>query len=378
MRQQSNHKISRKYFFNSIKGNIFTAFKINIHFQRMKSRAHYISIAFISLFIAGASSAQDIHFSQFFEAPLLRNPSLAGIFSGDIRVQGVYRDQWNSVTNAYRTGSFNAEYKMPVGRGDDFLTVGAQVLYDRAGDIGWTKTHLMPALNYHKSLSVERNMYLSLGFMGGLVQSRIDRSKVRTNSQFDGSGFNPGLSDGETFVQPSYSYIDGSVGMSFNTSFGEEMQNSMFIGAAYHHFNRPKNSFYRDAKVELNPKWVFSTGVKLNMTDYTYFTLQGDYSTQGSFTETIAGFLYSYKLGGDPAAPAYTLSGGAMLRWKDAFIPVVKIDFTKFSAAFSYDINVSRLKTASQGRGGFEASINYIGFLDRNNSTRDKVLCPRF
>ncbi len=65
---------------------------------------------------AGCSWAQDIHFSQFFEAPLLRNPSLAGIYTGDIRVQGVYRDQWNSVTNAYRTGSFNAEYKMPVGK----------------------------------------------------------------------------------------------------------------------------------------------------------------------------------------------------------------------------------------------------------------------
>ncbi len=58
--------------------------------------------------------SQDLHFSQFFEAPLLRNPSLAGIFTGDYRIQGVYRDQWNSFTNAYKTGSFNGEYKMPV------------------------------------------------------------------------------------------------------------------------------------------------------------------------------------------------------------------------------------------------------------------------
>src|SRR6476469_245143 len=60
--------------------------------------------------------SQDIHFSQFFEAPLLRNPSLAGIFTGDIRVQAVYRDQWSSFTNAYKSGSFNVEYKMPVGK----------------------------------------------------------------------------------------------------------------------------------------------------------------------------------------------------------------------------------------------------------------------
>lgn len=37
-------------------------------------------------------AAQDIHFSQFFEAPLWRNPSSAGIFTGDVRVQVVYRD----------------------------------------------------------------------------------------------------------------------------------------------------------------------------------------------------------------------------------------------------------------------------------------------
>src|SRR3954462_5389689 len=97
--------------------------------------------------------AQDPHFSQFFEAPLLRNPSLAGLFEGDIRVQGVYRNQWGSVTVPYQTGSFNVEYKQPVGRGNDFLTIGMQILYDRAGATNFTTSNLLPALNYHKSLS---------------------------------------------------------------------------------------------------------------------------------------------------------------------------------------------------------------------------------
>src|SRR5215217_7818617 len=115
-----------------------------------------------SLHLAACSFSQDLHFSQFFEAPLLRNPSLAGIFTGDIRVQAVYRDQWNSVTTAYKTSSLNAEYKMPVGKGSDFITTGIQVLYDRAGTISWVSTHLLPALNFHKSLSSDRNRYLSL------------------------------------------------------------------------------------------------------------------------------------------------------------------------------------------------------------------------
>src|SRR5690349_12730859 len=81
------------------------------------------------------SYAQDIHFSQFFEAPLLRNPALAGIFTGDVRVQALYRDQWNSVTTAYRTASLNGEYKLHIGRSEDFLTLGMQMLYDRAGSV---------------------------------------------------------------------------------------------------------------------------------------------------------------------------------------------------------------------------------------------------
>ena len=345
----------------------------------MKSRLLTRLLFTIGLFCTMISGhAQDIHFSQFFEAPLLRNPSLAGIFKGDVRVQGVYRDQWNSFTNAYRTGSLNAEYKMPLGKGDDFITTGLQLLFDKAGTVGMTTTQLLPALNYHKSLSSEKVMYLSLGFMGGMIRKNIDMAKMTTNNQYNGGGFDPSFPTGETFIVPNYTTWDASVGMSFNTSFGENQVNSLFVGAAYHHLNRPDNSFYRDPEIELNAKYVFSAGVKLNVDEYTYFTLQADHSIQGSFKETIGGALYSYKLGSDPENPAYTIHGGAFLRWKDALIPVIKIDINSISMALSYDVNVSQLKTASQGKGGFELSLAYVGFLDRNNSSKDRILCPRF
>src|SRR3954466_2683176 len=97
-----------------------------------------IVVLLMALASMQATVAQDIHFSQFFQAPLLRNPSLAGIYTGDIRVQAVYRSQWNSVTDAYKTASLEAEYKMPVGRLNDYVTMGMQLLYDKAGTIGWT------------------------------------------------------------------------------------------------------------------------------------------------------------------------------------------------------------------------------------------------
>ncbi len=120
--------------------------------------------------IAVTITAQDIHFSQFYETPLYRNPALAGIVNGDIRVQALYRTQWNSIAHAYKTGSLNAEYKMPVGKNDDYLTLGMELFYDRAGTTEFTSTHVMPALNFHKSISTDRNMYLSAGFMAGFVQ----------------------------------------------------------------------------------------------------------------------------------------------------------------------------------------------------------------
>lgn len=345
----------------------------------LSGRSYKRSIAgFILLLTLLHTKGQDIHFSQFFEAPLLRNPSLAGIFTGDYRIQGVYRDQWNSITNAYRTGSLNAEYKMPMGIGNDFMTTGIQAVFDKAGTVGLTTTHILPALNYHKSLSNEKTMYLSLGFMGGLIHKSIDVSKITTDNQYNGGSYDGTLPTGETFLTPNFNTWDASVGMSFNTTFGVDQSNSFFIGGAYHHLNRPKNSFYRNAGIELHAKYVGSVGIKWHVDDFSAITLQADHSVQGSYQETIGGVLYSYKIGGDIDNPLYTLSGGLLLRWKDALVPVAKIEWGHLAAAISYDVNVSQLKTASMGQGGFELSLSYIGFLHRDNSSEYKMLCPKF
>jgi type IX secretion system PorP/SprF family membrane protein len=336
-----------------------------------------------SLLAGGAlvrsAAGQDIHLSQFFEAPLWRNPSLAGLFQGDLRFQGVYRTQWGSVTVPYQTGSFNGEYKMPLGSANDFLTMGGQIMLDRAGTTNFTTTHLLPAINLHKSLSENRNTYLSLGFMGGYVQRSIDRSKITTNSQWDGSGYNPSLGINESLTNYNLGYGDISVGASFNSALGESPYDNFFVGIAYHHFNRPKNTFYRDPTIELNAKWVYSLGVRMAISPNVYLDVEADHSTQGSYRETLAGAMVGVALNGfDFAESKYNFYVGAFTRWKDALVPVVKIDYRPFSVAFSYDINTSQLRTASQGRGGFEVSVTYQAFFDRDNSTKNAVLCPRY
>ena len=335
-----------------------------------------LSVWILALILAGATArAQDIHFSQFYEAPLLRNPALAGVFTGDYRVQTIFRDQWNSINNAYRTGSLSGEYKWAVGKGNDFLTTAMEILYDQAGTAALNTTELMPALNYHKSLSNDKPMYLAVGFMGGLVSKTLDLSKVTTNSQYNGTAYDPALPNGETILSPNVHYLDGALGISFNTAFGADNKNTMYVGASYYHLNRPKNSFYQNPAVELDPKVVFSAGVKAMINDYTWFSIEADHSQQGPSAETIGGVMISYKLGDETEKSPYVFNLGGYIRLGDAIIPVIKLEMNSFTVGMSYDANISQLSAATQGVGGFELSLSYIGILEHENP---RYLCPKF
>jgi type IX secretion system PorP/SprF family membrane protein len=332
-----------------------------------------LAIGYLLLFLMMGifpSRSQDIHFSQFWETPLLRNPSLAGLFEGDWRVQAIYRDQWNTLTNAYRTGSLNMENKIAIGGGDDFLTVGIQSFFDRAGTIGWTTTQFLPAINYHKSLSQEKNRYLSLGAMGGWVQRRFDPTKMTTNTTYETGG------TGENIANTSFGYVDGSVGLSYNAQIRDNPADNFYIGLAYHHFNRPQQSYYyRNANIELNAKWVLSAGMKWSLNEQAFVTLLADHSRQGTFEQTVAGALYGIRLGTDPEQSTHTIQAGAFLRINEALIPVIKLDIGNVTASFSYDVTISNLTPFNQGRGGFEAGLVYRWY--KPNTVSD-ARCPRF
>jgi hypothetical protein len=93
----------------------------------------------------------------------------------------------------------------------------------------------------------------------------------------------------------------------------------------------------------------------------------------------MIGGLYGHKIGPETENPDYVIHGGLFLRLNDALVPVVKLDHGGFSFAFSYDFNISRLKPASLGRGGFEISLAFIGFRkNQDRSTLNSTLCPKF
>lgn len=322
--------------------------------------------------------AQDIHLSQFPETPILRNPALIGIFNGDIRVQAVYRNQWNSVTIPYQTGALSAELKFPVGRGEDFLTTGLQFTYDRAGTARLQAVQVLPAINYHKSLSQTRNMFLSLGFMGGMVQRQFDPSHLTFNNQYTNGRFDPSAPTGEEgrLAIRGYTYLDAGVGMSFNSTIGEDI--NYFIGAALFHFTRPRVSFYKDESIQLDPKISLNAGITVPLSERVKVIGQYNQLHQGSYNEFIGGALVGYALLDRGLESSHGIYGGVFVRWNDAVIPNFRLDMGAYEIGLSYDANISRLKTASQSFGGFEISLVFKDFLNSRNSTLESVHCPRF
>ena len=72
-----------------------------------------------------------------------------------------------------------------------------------------------------------------------------------------------------------------------------------------------------------------------------------------------------------------TLYGGLWYRLSDAVIPYVGLGYKDFRLGMSYDVNVSSLNAASNGKGGFEVSLIYIGRLS-STPTTIVVPCIRF
>lgn len=319
---------------------------------------------------------QDFTFSQFYEQPLLRNPALSGLFNGDIRVSTAYRDQWGSITVPYRTTAISIEHKIPIGKHDDVLTAGLQMSMDGAGDIRLKRTQLLPAINFHKSLNAERDTYLSLAFMGGPVTSQFDASQLKLGDQYR-DGYSSSNASAQPILNNGYSYWDLSTGLCFSTVF--ENQTKFYVAAGLSHFTRPTiHSVTTTEAGFLAPKLSLNIGTNGKAGDRGHLIAFADYYSQNGNHQLLGGVMYGMDLTEyDNEEPA-TIYAGSFLRWGDALIPVIKMDFNHMSIGVSYDVNVSKLNVASNWRGGLELTASYRGFLKIRNSTLDRVRCVRF
>jgi len=330
------------------------------------------------LFLALQSSSQDFTFSQFYEQPLLRNPALAGIYNGDLRISMQYRDQWGAITVPFRTASLSLENKISVGKKDDFLTMGAQMSMDGAGDIRLKRTQILPAVNYHKSLSGNKDSYLSLAFMGGPVFSQFDPTQIKFGDQYRAGSFISSNPTMQVLSGIGYNYWDLSTGISYTTEMNKGLR--FYVAAGISHVNKPViKSLATTIDDAIMPKYSFNIGLNGKINDKDYITAFVDYFSQNGSRQIIGGVLYglSTTTNYDSEEPNIFYLG-SFVRWGDAVIPVVKMSFNHMTIGVSYDVNISALKTSSNWRGGLELSMSYTNFLKIRSTSADHMRCIRF
>lgn len=330
---------------------------------------------FLLLLIASITIyGQDINFSQFYEVPLLRNPALAGLYKGDFRATSAFRNQWSSVTTPYVTEALGLEVKLLAPGKNNYVALGLQMTNDLAGDSKMGKTQILPCLTFHKSLNGEEDTYLSIGIIGGLVQQRFDATKLQFDEQFLNGSFNSNNPTRENFTNTNTSYFDIGTGILFSNKSSDDIK--YYLGASFFHFNKPKVAFDQSKDIRLNKKIMVNVGVSLPSGEYNKVTLYGDYFSQGGNSQIQGGVLYSMDILRQTDDEAITTDVGTLLRWNDAIIPTVKLNYYNIGMGFTYDINISSLKPASLLRGGFEATLTYSNFLNFKNSSSEKTRCP--
>ncbi len=340
----------------------------------MKRRSTILLLLVFNILAVIPGTAQDLHFSQFFNTPLTTNPANTGFIpDADFRIGAHYRNQWSSIMSApYKTISAFADFQLMRNRLENgWLGLGAVILNDKAGSGSLTSTKIYGSLAYHQMLGL--SSLLSAGFNIGWANKSIDQTRLKFPDQFDGKFFDNTLPTSVVLTNNNVSYLDVHAGMNY-AYFPQE---NVYVNAGYsiQHVNRPKETFFSDntnnGRVPMRHtafvNGIFKVNDRLIVNPNAYFSMQA------RATELVLGINGNYNLG---EYGEKQLIAGLYYRLGDAIVPMVGFELRKIQFAFSYDVTLSGLSKFNGYRGASELSIIKKGFYPENVDRRS--LCPKF
>ncbi|WP_126970327.1 PorP/SprF family type IX secretion system membrane protein [Gynurincola endophyticus] len=323
-------------------------------------------------------SAQDLHFSQWYNSPLSTNPANTGFIpDADYRLGVNYRNQWSSVMNVpYKTYSVWGDaqvFREKIYSG--WMGLGGMILRDVAGSGALTTTKAYASVAYHQMIGVAH--LLSVGFNAGITNKRINQHDLRFPDQFDGYFFNHNIPSSVVIDNNHVNYLDMQVGVNYAYFPSKDVYINM--GVAAWHLNRPRESFF-DADVtgidnRIAPRYTAFANAILKTSDEWIINPMGYYSHQAGASEYVLGMNAHYNLSGDGELQ---LIGGLFYRGGDAVIPQVGFQWKFLRMVFSYDATTSGMKNFNQMRGAFEFSLIAPGHYLPNSKEHRQTLCPTF
>ena len=188
-----------------------------------------VKLVIVLVVVSNWGMAQDLIYSQFYNAPGYLNPALNGQFEGDLRLNLIYRSQWTKVPGALTNYSFAADYQVPDFGGG----VGLIINKSSEGTAYLSKLNIAGVYSY----SVEfNNSTLSFGLQGGLTNRRIDYGRLVFSDQIDGGGIIPGGGTDATLpVNNNKYFFDAAAGINF-------VSGNLMAGFSTQHLNQPNES----------------------------------------------------------------------------------------------------------------------------------------
>lgn len=330
------------------------------------------SIVFIcTLLLAQVVKAQDPHFSQFFASPLTLNPAFTGKFAGSWRIAANHRDQWPSIPKAYVTTSASIDFPILKSKipDSDVFGVGISGLTDASANNILKLNYGSVSMSYHKALDENGYSTIGAGFQGTYSSLNLDISKLTFEDMLTQNGFTGTTSDILTNGS-NQSYFDINAGLLYSGSTNGE--NNFYLGASMYHINRPKVGF-KDKNWYLSGRISLHGGGSFPVSDILTVHSSLIHQIQNKASETTVGVALAANVNQDVENPT-SIYIGSWVRFNDAVIPYIGLEFGGLRIGASYDFNISTLKAATASRGGSEFSIIYI----RRPAEYKGIPCPKF
>jgi len=319
----------------------------------------------------GYGYAQGLHFSQYFNSPLLVNPANTGFNPDyDYRVGGNYRNQWADVGNPFKTMSLWGDTKLFTNRFENgWVGVGAALFRDQAGLGSLTNTSGFASVAYHQLLGY--NSLLSGGFSLGFTSKRIDISKITFDNQWNGKFFDASIPSNEPFAYSQTSYFDLQMGLNYAYFASENVYFN--AGVSVMHINMPRESFFDPTVSDNRIQRRYTAFINSNIKVQNLWIVNPNLyvSKMGNAWETVIGFNANRDLSGDGLQQ---LIVGLYYRNKDAVIPMIGYQVNDMRITVNYDATVSSLGSLNGTRGAYELSIVKSGVFP--SSAGRGVKCP--
>ncbi|CAN5325708.1 hypothetical protein BH09BAC1_BH09BAC1_13900 [soil metagenome] len=328
----------------------------------------------IVLCFGGSLVAQDVHFSQFYNAPLLLNPALTGKINGTFRAGVIYRNQWYGALNgrtAFSTPMVSFDMPIRLKKGDAF-GLGGYIVNDRSSGGLLNRIQVVLSGAYHKGFGSANNHSLSIGFQAGFNQRRLDISGMNFSSMLgDNYTFDRSLPTQEN-LGTSTTNFDVSTGLGWSSRVTKNFYIS--AGVAAYNLITPYNTF--NSNEEDNMRRITGTlGFDIRLAKKFSLLPSVIYQNQAKAQETNLGVAGAIDFSKD-----FVFMLGAYYRVKDAVIPYVGADYKGFRLGLSYDINASSLNRIENKKnvGAVEISLMYVGRYIALGDVTSVIYCPRF